>query len=110
MEVPGIKRRSRGPKGFESVGKGENLNTTVIRVRVLPRSSRNEVAGREDGVFRIKLTAPPVEGRANKALQKFLADRLGVPKRDIQLVSGERSRTKSVRIDGLSPDEVEGLL
>jgi len=92
------------------VVKGQNLNSTVIRVRVLPRSSRNEVAGRDDGVFRIKLTAPPVEGRANKALKKFLSSRLGVPKSDIELVSGGRSRTKSVRIHGLSPGKVERLL
>ncbi len=83
---------------------------TVIQVRVLPRSSRNEVVGRDSGVFRIKLTAPPLEGRANKALKNFLAERLGVPKSDIEFVSGERSRTKSIKIKGLSSDEVERLL
>jgi hypothetical protein len=64
------------------------------------------MAGVHGGVFRIKLTAPPVEGRANKALRSFLADRLGLSMGNVEIVSGARSRTKTVRIHGLSQAEV----
>jgi uncharacterized protein (TIGR00251 family) len=76
----------------------------VIRVKVLPRSSRNEMAGKADGAYRIKLTAPPVEGKANKALINFLAKKTGLPKRKFQIVSGEHSRNKTVRIQTLSSE------
>jgi uncharacterized protein (TIGR00251 family) len=83
---------------------------TIINVRLIPRSSRNEIIGKENDGIKIKLTAPPVDGKANKALVKLLASELGVPKRDIEIVSGERSRKKSIRITGLSLEEVKGRL
>ena len=83
---------------------------TIIRVRVLPRTSKNQIVGIDGGVFKVKLTAPPVEGKANKALVQFLAKKLGLPKRDIEIVSGEHSREKSIRINGLPVDEVIGIL
>ena len=79
---------------------------TDIRIRVLPRASRNQVVGIDGGVLKVKLTAPPLEGKANKALRQFLARKLGVPKKDIEIVSGERSRMKLIRIHGLSPEDV----
>jgi uncharacterized protein (TIGR00251 family) len=83
---------------------------TIIRVRVLPRTSKNQIVGMDGGVFKVKLTAPPVEGKANKALVQFLAKKLGLPKRDIEIVSGEHSREKSIRINGLSVEEVMRIL
>jgi uncharacterized protein (TIGR00251 family) len=83
---------------------------TIIRVRVLPRTSKNQIVGMDGGVFKVKLTAPPVEGKANKALVQFLAKKLGLPKRDIEIVSGEHSREKTIRINGLPVDEVLGIL
>ena len=83
---------------------------TTLQIKVLPRSSRNDIAGKENDIYRIKLTAPAVEGKANKALLSFLAKRLGIPKTQIQIHSGERSRTKSIRIQGLVPDDVEARL
>lgn len=85
-------------------------NKTNIRVKVLPRSSRNQIIGQENGTFKVKLTAPPVEGKANKALSDLLAKRLGLEKGDVEIVSGKRSRLKSVRIKGLSIEEVKNLL
>ncbi len=79
---------------------------TVIRVKVLPRSSMNRVSGIDDGIIKVKLTAPPVEGKANKALVQFIAKKLGKPKRDVEIVSGERSRLKSIRVHGISIEEV----
>ena len=83
---------------------------TIIKIKLIPRSSRNEIIGKENDVIKIKLTAPPVEGKANKALVQFLAKKLGAPKRDIEIVSGERSREKSIRINGLPSEEVIGIL
>jgi uncharacterized protein (TIGR00251 family) len=85
-------------------------NKTNIRVKVLPRSSRNQIIGQENGTFKVKLTAPPVEGKANRALSDLLAKKLGLEKGDVEIVSGKRSRLKSVRIKGLSIEEVKNLL
>ncbi len=83
---------------------------TIIKIKLLPRSSRNEIIGKENDVIKVKLTAPPVEGKANKALVQFLAKKLGKPKRDVEIVSGERSRLKCIRVHGLSVEEVMGKL
>jgi len=79
---------------------------TVIQVKVVPRSSRTEIAGKTDGVYRIKLTAPPVEGKANKALVNFLAKKTGLPKRKFQIISGEHSRNKTIRIQNGSSENI----
>ncbi len=79
---------------------------TVIRVKLLPKSSRNQVVGREGDHFKVKVTAPPVEGRANKALIELLAKKLGVSKSHIEIISGKSSRLKSIRIDGLSQEGI----
>jgi uncharacterized protein (TIGR00251 family) len=82
----------------------------AFTVRVVPRASRNKIAGIHDGAVRIRLTAPPVEGAANEALISFLSSVLRVPKRDIELVSGQTARNKVVSVSGLSPAEVEARL
>lgn len=67
-----------------------------FKVRVQPRASRTELAGFRDGVLRIRLQAPPVDGAANEALIAFLADELGVARRLLRIVSGSGSRNKVV--------------
>ncbi len=74
----------------------------VLRVRVTPRASRNEVQGVLGDALKIRLQAPPVEGKANEALVRFLAERLDLPLRAITLLSGETGRNKRVRVAGLS--------
>ena len=81
-----------------------------IKVKVLPRSSMNRIVCEEKGVFKVKLTAPPVEGKANKALIELIAKRLGLPKGGVEITSGERSRLKTVRIHGLPSEDVYSLL
>lgn len=81
-----------------------------FRVRVVPRASRDKVAGIMGGLVRIQLTAPPVEGAANKALISFLSSVLRVAKRDVEIVSGQAAREKVVSVSGLSPEEVEARL
>lgn len=77
-----------------------------MEVKVQPRSSRNQVVGVQNGMLKIKLTAPPVEGEANAALIGFLADYLHIPRRAVQLLKGETSRHKLVEISGLCAEEL----
>jgi len=80
-----------------------------FRVRLVPRASRNEITGVLDGVLRVRLHAPPVDGAANEALVAFLADRLDVPRRGVRIVTGATSRTKVIEVEGVSSAAVERL-
>jgi hypothetical protein len=82
----------------------------VFRVRVIPRAKRTEIVGALSGALKVKLTAPPVEGAANKALVRFLAETLGVSARQIQILSGHTSRQKLIRVGGVSADMVHRAL
>ena len=77
-----------------------------VHVRVQPKASRNAVIFEADGRIKVTLTAPPVEGAANKALVVFIAERLGIPKRQVFLEKGERSREKSLRIEGIDAEAI----
>ncbi len=81
-----------------------------MRVRLTPRSGRNEIVGWHEGLLRVRVTAPPVDGKANAALERLIAKALGVPKRDVSLVSGARGREKTVAIAGVSQADVDELL
>jgi uncharacterized protein (TIGR00251 family) len=84
---------------------------TAFMVRVVPKSSRNEVVEfMDDGTVRIHLTAPPVEGKANRLLIEFLSELFQVKPSRVSIVAGEKSKNKIVSIDGLSPSEVEQIL
>jgi uncharacterized protein (TIGR00251 family) len=80
----------------------EGAPSATLSIRVAPRSAKEGVAGYAEGVVRIRLCAPPVEGEANEALVRFLAKALGVPRRSVSLVSGARGRSKVVRIAGMT--------
>ncbi len=82
----------------------------LIFVKVVPRSSRVLIQPQGNNLYRVKLTAPPVEGEANAQLVKVLSDRLSIPRRQISIVSGMSSRTKRVQIEGLSESQVQALL
>ena len=77
-----------------------------IRVRLTPRAGRDEIAGWREGVLRARVTAPPVEGRANAALERLLAGALGLPPSAVRVASGARGRDKTVRIAGASREDV----
>src|SRR5438093_10268986 len=78
----------------------------TLSLRVQPRASRNAVAGWAGDTLNIRLMAPPVEGAANAACLKFLADLLDLPPAQLEILRGERSRTKVVQSTGLSQEEV----
>ena len=73
----------------------------IVRVHLIPNASRNEIVGRTgDGGYRVKVQSPPVEGAANKNLLRFIAAAVGVSKSKVRIVSGEKSRVKTIEIDG----------
>src|SRR5712692_7345981 len=78
----------------------------TLSLRVQPRASRNAVVGWTGDTLNIRLMAPPVEGAANAACLAFLADLLDLPRAQVVLLRGERSRNKVVQITGLTRDEV----
>jgi uncharacterized protein (TIGR00251 family) len=74
----------------------------LLRVRVTPRAAKNEVVGWEENGLRVRVTAAPVDGQANRAVLALLAEALGVPRSSVTLVKGKRGRDKLVRIRGWS--------
>jgi uncharacterized protein (TIGR00251 family) len=81
-----------------------------IRVRVQAGASRDGVVGARAGAVVIRLTAPPVEGRANEALRKLIAKRAGVAKGRVSIVRGERGRDKVVRVEGVDEADLRRAL
>jgi len=81
-----------------------------LLVLVQPRASRSRVVGEHGGYLKVQLAAPPVDGAANAALLELLADLLGVPRRQVSLVSGESSRRKRVRAAGVDAPRAEAVM
>ena len=91
-------------------------NTVILReskkgltfdIQVIPHASRVELAGVQEGAFRVKVTAPPVEGAANGACIKLLAKELGLKKSQMEITSGAKSRKKTVLIKDINKAELE---
>ncbi|PYK52832.1 MAG: hypothetical protein DMF20_05145 [Verrucomicrobia bacterium] len=78
----------------------------ILRVHIIPNAKIDKVSGEYNSAIKIKLRAPAVDGKANAALRRFLAERLSIPQSAIILEHGERSRDKVIRIDDLSEEEV----
>lgn len=83
----------------------ETCEGLVVNVKVIPRAKRDEIVGWQGDALKIRLNAPPIEGRANEALVKFLAKHLGIAAMNVEIVRGEISRHKVVRVRGLSITE-----
>lgn len=83
---------------------------TRLRLRVSPGAARSEIAGRHGDGWKVRVSAPPERGRANDAVVSLLAERLGVPRAAVSVVSGEASRDKVVELRGLALDEAERRL
>ena len=88
----------------------EGKDGCTFRVRVLPRSRQDEIVGLHGDALKIRLTAPPVDGKANQALQTFLAKRLDVSPSAVEILTGHTSRHKKVHVEGVSADAVRALL
>ena len=85
------------------------MPTATIEILVQPKASRDRIVTK-DGTVKVYVTAVPEKGRANRAVIKVIAQRLGIPKSAVSLVSGERSRTKLIEVEGLSVEEVRRRL
>lgn len=76
----------------------ESLNEVVLSIHVQPGAKRTEVVGTHGDALKLRLAAPPVDGKANDELIRFLADAFGVPQRQVELVAGSTGRSKRLRI------------
>ncbi len=88
----------------------EENNAVTIKVRVQPRSAKNQICGLMGDALKIKLTAPPVDGEANKELQQYLAKVFKVAKSQVEIISGLKGRSKTVRINGINTAQAKKLL
>src|SRR5919205_2486209 len=84
--------------------------STRLRLRVSPGAGRSGIVGRHGDAWKVRVTAPPEEGRANEAVLRLLADALSVPRRALTLVSGHTTRDKIVLLDGVGPAQIERRL
>jgi len=87
----------------------ERDGNVSFAVRVAPRASRNAIEGEHGGALKVRLTAPPVDDRANEALRELLAEALNVPVSAVKIVSGAKSRMKRVAIAGVKQRQVIAL-
>jgi uncharacterized protein (TIGR00251 family) len=83
---------------------------TVLDIYVQPKASKNEIVGVHEGCIKIRLTAPPVEGEANKECVRFLAKLFGVPKSSIEIMQGHKARRKTLLFRGVSAETLLGRL
>jgi uncharacterized protein (TIGR00251 family) len=88
----------------------QNKQGVTFAVRVSPRSSRDAIEGEHEGALKVRLTAPPVDDRANDALRRLLAARLKVPVSAVRIVAGEKSRIKRLSVAGVSRDAILALV
>ena len=88
----------------------EKDEAVFFSVRVVPRASKSEIAGEIDGALKVRLCSPPVDGAANAELIKMLAREFGVSRGRVEIVSGQNSRTKRIRITGATVDEMKSRL
>ena len=88
----------------------ETAAGAVFRVRVVPRASRSGIAGIQDDALKLRIMAPPVEGKANEECIRLLAELLGVKKGQVTIIAGHASRTKTVAVEGLKADQVASLI
>jgi uncharacterized protein (TIGR00251 family) len=88
----------------------ETETGVVFRIRVVPRASRCEPAGIRDDALKLRITAPPVEGKANGECIRLLAGLLGVKKAQVAIIAGHASRTKTVAVEGVKAKEIAALI
>lgn len=109
-QAKGGSRAARTEEGDSSqlVARAVPLSVT-LRLHCQPGAKRSEIQGLHGAALKIRLAAPPVDGKANEALLTFLSRHLGIPQRDVELVSGPSSRHKVVRVTGVSMDQILAL-
>ncbi|HJQ26251.1 MAG TPA: DUF167 domain-containing protein [Blastocatellia bacterium] len=82
----------------------------TFRVRVQPRAARDGVVGEHDGAIKLRVSAPPVEGRANEACRRLIAKLAGVPQSAVEIIAGESSKDKVLRVRGTTAARLRAAL
>jgi uncharacterized protein (TIGR00251 family) len=100
--VPPVKRNTFCLPHRPAPAQSATVSSCTLELKTIPNAPRNELAGWLGDALKIKVHAPALDGRANDALLLFLAEKLGVPRRTLTLVRGDKSRHKIVRIDNLA--------
>ncbi len=88
----------------------EKDGSIIFAIRVVPRASRSQIVGEYDGALKVQLVSPPVDGAANAELIKLLAKQFRVSKSDVEIVVGETSKSKRIKIANLSQSEFEEVI
>ena len=88
----------------------EKDGNVTFTVRVVPRASKTEIVGEIGGAVKVRVASPPVDGAANAELVKLLAKTFGVAKSDVEIVSGQTSKTKQIRINGATAEQLRNAL
>ena len=101
--------KARAQAGSSRRG-SKDAGGATLAVRVQPRASKNGISRLEDGTFKIRLTAPPVDGAANEALIAFLSATVSVSRSSVEIISGQSARQKIIRISNVSDGDVQRVL
>ena len=88
----------------------DDADGAIVALKIIPRAGRTMLAGVRDNALLVRLAAAPVEGAANAALLAFLADQLQIPRARLEIVTGEKSRSKRVKVRGMSAATVAARL
>jgi uncharacterized protein len=82
----------------------------IFGLRVVTRASKSEIVGEVEGILRVRISAPPVDGAANEEVVRLLAKTFGVAKSNVAIVSGQTSKTKRIRITGVTAAQLQKIL
>ncbi len=88
----------------------ETKDGVGLTVKAVPRAAKSEIAGIDDEWIRVRIKAPPVDGKANEAIVKFFAEFFSLPKGSVSIVSGDTARLKRIKISGLAADKAKEAL
>ncbi len=87
----------------------EKMDEQILNIWLQPKASRNEICGYREGFLRVRVTAPPADGEANLLCRQVLAKALGIPAADVEIVGGQKSRRKRVRVRGVESHRLRAL-
>ncbi len=88
----------------------EKNDAIIFDARVVPRASKSEIVGEHDGALKVRIAAPPLEGAANAELIKILSKKFGVSKSRIEIIGGQTSKQKQVRVSGITNENLLTLI
>lgn len=88
----------------------ETEDAVILRIRVIPRASCSALAGTQDDALKLRITSPPVDGKANEECIRVIAEFFGVKRRQVTIISGHLSRTKTIAIKGTSTAEIAACM